>query len=81
MTLQVNIKKYPTKKKFKEAVLNDPTKVFLNDPSIFQNATGFVSDIMTYRDSITVTNHPKRSWFAEVKIAKRGKYKGQIVVR
>ena len=81
MTYIANPSKYPSKKKLKEAIKEDPTKVYLEDPSIVGNFSGMVSDIMKHKSPITVTNHPKRSWFAEIKIADKGKYKGQIVVK
>jgi hypothetical protein len=81
MPLIADPNKYPSKKKFKEAVKEDPSKVFLNDPSIVGNSTGYVSEIIKHKNPFTVTNHPKRTWFAEVKISERGKYKGQIVVK
>ena len=67
------ISTHKTKKAFKEAVKEDPTKVYLSDPSIFPGAmSGMVSEILKVKDSVTVTNHPKRSWFAEVKNGKKG---------
>jgi hypothetical protein len=68
-----HISTHKTKKALKEAVKEDPTQVFLNDPSIFPGAiSGSVAHIMSQRDSITVTNHPKRSWFAQIKNTKNG---------
>ena len=81
MTYIANPKKYPTKKSLKEAIKEDPSKVYLDDPSIVGNFSGMVSDIMKHKDPITVTNHPKRSWFAEIKTVKRGLLKGKIICR
>lgn len=72
---------YPTKKSLKEAIKTDPTKVYLTDPSIINSVSGSVAEILEQKNPITVTNHPKRSWFAEIKIADKGKYKGQIVCK
>lgn len=64
------ITKIPTKKAFKEVVKAEPNNVWLEDPSIYDPMSGYVSDLlkeMPY-DGVTVTNHPKRSWFARVYI-------------
>lgn len=66
---------YPTKKAFKEAVAADPSAVFVEDPSIFDPWSGSVGRHLRQRGPFTVTNHPKRSWFAEVKLAKNGTVK------
>lgn len=70
MTLIVQ---YKTKKAFKEAVKDDPTKVYIEAPGLHSPAEeGFLSEVMKINDHITVTNHPKRSWFASVKNGKKG---------
>lgn len=66
---------FKTKKAFKEAVDTNSSDVFLRDPSLFYPTSGSVSEIMKKESLITVTNHPKRSWFAEVK-----KVNGEIKV-
>lgn len=73
--------KYKTKKSLKEAIKNDPNKVHLIDPSFINAVSGTVPKILEQKNPFQVTNHPKRSWFAEVTIALKGKYKDQIVVR
>lgn len=55
-----------TKKAFKEAVKENPLAVYVEDPSIFDPVTGNVRDVARKKGSFTVTNHPKRSWFAMV---------------
>lgn len=65
-----------TKKAFKEAVKTGE-KVYLDDLSIFNPISGFLEDVMAEREEITVTNHPKRSWFARVRKSKRT---GRIIV-
>lgn len=66
-----HITSIPTKKAFKEAVLANKT-VYLDDPSIFGPVSGTLEHIFkTLGETIqypyiTVTNHPKRSWFARV---------------
>lgn len=77
MTHIVNPKDYPSKKAFKEAVEKDQSKVYCYDPSIFGGAvSGNPVDILHKTGKpFTVTNHPKRSWFAEVKNGKDGKVK------
>lgn len=69
---------FPTKKSFKAAVANgeDP---WLSDPSIFDPCSGRVSEVVrTPADHVTVTNHPKRSWFASVEMNTKTR---QIVVK
>lgn len=64
------IVQYPTKKAFKEAVAADPRAVSVEDPSLMPSwckyGPSFTLDTLRVGDSITVTNHPKRSWFAQV---------------
>lgn len=69
--LMTMIVQYPTKKAFKEAVAADPSAVGLEDPAMMTerlqyNCRRFPITLMKHGDSITVTNHPKRSWFAAV---------------
>jgi hypothetical protein len=67
MTHIANASLYPTKKAFKLAV-SEGKDPYLEDPSIFgNNLSGRLQDIMQQTGMITVTNHPKRSWFACVK--------------
>lgn len=62
-----HIVNYQTKKAFKEAVLANPSMVWCEDPSIFSGSySGFVVDVLRVKGEFTVTNHPKRSWFARV---------------
>ena len=57
---------FPTKKSFKESVARGDNP-FCEDPSIFPDAcSGLVSEILAQKQYFTVTNHPKRSWFAQV---------------
>ena len=68
-----HIVNYPTKKAFKEAVETLNGMVYCNDPSIFAGScSGTVKYILEQKAYFTVTNHPKRSWFAEVSL-KNGK--------
>ena len=80
-----HISQFKTKKAFKDAVALSqeldntgqalgPT-VYLDDASMFSPISGSVFDIMQKVDMITVTNHPKRSWFACVKRAPNGNIK------
>lgn len=62
-----HIANYPTKKAFKEAVKANPEKVYLDDPSMFDPVSGSVAVVMARKGMVTVTNHPKRSWFACIK--------------
>lgn len=72
MTCIVN---YPTKKAFKEAVIAREGRVALTDPSFVASFSGSLREYMETRASCTVTNHPKRSWFASVKKDGKGGYK------
>lgn len=73
--------RFKTKKALKEAI-ESGASVFLNDPSVFDPVSGQYDHILETmeargRSSFVVTNHPKRSWFAEVTRNRDGK----IVVR
>jgi hypothetical protein len=58
--------RYPSKKAFKEAVTANPEAVYVDDPSLFDPCSGSVAHILERHGSFTVTNHPKRSWYAAV---------------
>lgn len=63
------IANYKTKKQFREAVEKDASNVLIIDPSIYQPVNGgqpFPVSALESDDKIYVTNHPKRSWYAEV---------------
>lgn len=57
---------YPSKKAFREAVATDPSTVRIEDPSII-NPRSYTIDQLKEGEVIFVTNHPRRSWFANVK--------------
>lgn len=71
-----HISKSSTKKDFKDSVDHNADNVYLSDPSMFDPCSGYLPKILEKKGSITVTNHPKRSWFAAVDI-----HKGKIRVR
>lgn len=78
MTHIVSPFSYKTKKAFKEAIKNgdDP---YLADPSIVNPQSGRISELVTDETIVIfVTNHPKRSWFANLRLDART---GKIVVR
>lgn len=58
--------KFPTKKAFKEAVKVDAKAVYVTDPSIIGAVSGSVEYVATTLEYFTVTNHPKRSWYAAI---------------
>ena len=62
MTCIVN---YKTKKALREAIADDPANVWIDDPSIFEPRY-FNAAAMNYPSTEVVTNHPKRSWFAQI---------------
>lgn len=65
MTCIVDAHRYPTKKRFKEMIAQSPGSVWIEDPSIFNPWTKTAVDIVR-GEEVVVTNHPKRSWFAQV---------------
>lgn len=69
-----HIVNYSTKKAFKEAVEKDESRVYCDDPSMFGAVwAGSPRFILNQTGkAFTVTNHPKRSWFAEVILTKDG---------
>lgn len=76
MTHIVSPDRYPTKKKFLEAVRRDPSRVTVYDPAIVSPESGRLDAVLSIKKSIVVTNHPKRSWFAEVRLTDRGEIRG-----
>ena len=64
MTCIVSPKRYPTKKAFREAALAGD-KIWIEDPSFFNPRYFFSDDIPPGRTEV-VTNHPKRSWYAQI---------------
>lgn len=75
MTHIVSTSRYPSKKAFREAVAAKAGAVYCDDPSIFNPCSGTVAEILSSRANFTVTNHPKRSWFASVAKARDGTIK------
>lgn len=57
---------FDTKRAFRYAVGQHPHQVFVKNPAPFEPFYGSLSHAMRTREMITVTNHPKRSWFAQV---------------
>lgn len=66
---------YATKKAFREAVLARDGRVALTDPSYVDPFYGTLREYLERRGNCTVTNHPKRSWYASVKADGKGGYK------
>lgn len=60
----VSPSRFPTKKALKEALLAGKS-VDIEDPSVFNPRYFFAAD-MAVGQRETVTNHPKRSWFAAI---------------
>lgn len=60
------IVQYKTKIEFRKAVQARVTSVLIEDPSIFAPFSGRLVDYMKTYKTCVVTNHPKRSWYAEV---------------
>jgi len=66
MVCIVNNEWYPTKKRLKEVIETTDKEVAIEDPS-FVNPRSFFSDEIKDGESVAVTNHPKRSYFATIK--------------
>jgi hypothetical protein len=66
MTCIVNPKLYPTKKALRLWVLKDPEVVIIENPSIFTTLNYFPASSIGPGQEFVVTNHPRRSWFAQV---------------
>jgi hypothetical protein len=56
---------FKSKKQLKEAMLESPESVYFRDPSIF-NPRSYRGDEIPSGVSFVCTNHPKRSWFAQI---------------
>ena len=61
-----SIVNFKTKKDFKQA-LNNNELILMENPSMFAPFTGILQEYMKDNKLETFTNHPKRSWFAQVK--------------
>lgn len=72
MTHIVSPDRFKSKKAFKEAVKANPHAVDVDDPSLFSPVSGSVAFVASRQREFTVTNHPKRTWFARVFINSRG---------
>jgi len=66
-----HITDFKTKKSFKEA-LDEGQDPFVFDPSIINPVSGPVSSVLSRKGSFTITNHPRRSWCAEVSLDELG---------
>lgn len=68
------IVQFPTKKALKEMAASEPALVHVQDPSFFDKPYGeyFRLDVMKVGSKIVVTNHPKRSWFAQIERTDKG---------
>jgi hypothetical protein len=66
MTCIVSPQSYPTKKALRLWVLKDPDCVTIHNPSMFTTLTSFSANQIGPGQEYTVTNHPRRSWFAQV---------------
>jgi hypothetical protein len=55
----------PSKKALRERIATAPERVYITDPSIFKPRY-FTASEMTIGQREVVTNHPKRSWFAQI---------------
>jgi len=76
MTCIANAEKYKTKKSFLEAIKTQGAdKVRIEDPSIVAPFYGTVAQYMANHKSMTVTNHPKRSWYAAIELKADGTLK------
>lgn len=65
------IVKFPTKKALRDAIAEGKTNFWIEDPSIFDPRV-FTPTEMQIGESVVVTNHLKRSWFAKIARTKNG---------
>jgi len=65
MTCIVSPHHFPTKKALRLWVMKDPELVEIVDPSIV-SPRRFIASHLKLGEEVVVTNHPKRSWFAQV---------------
>ena len=77
MTCIVEANQYPSKKALKEAI-EAGKEVIIRDPSV---VAPFHGPLLQHPDinglcGITITNHPKRSWFAAVRTSL-----GRVIVK
>ena len=79
---------FKSKKAFKEAMVSeerDNIYVCLPNPvTPFSNTTFTLDEIKQMvldGDIVTITNHPKRSWYGQFKVMKSGKNKGKMVLK
>jgi len=81
MTCIVSPQHFPTKKALKQRIeeINNSEwitpAVWIEDPSIV-NPRAFFATNMKEGEEVVVTNHPKRSWFAQV-----GRKGGKLYVK
>jgi len=72
MTMIVN---FPTKKALKEAAANN-TPIVVKDPALMPEwrkyGETFTAQLLPLGAGVCVTNHPKRSWFAEIRQTTKG---------
>ena len=73
----MHITEFQTKKAFIAAVESHGF-VYLTDPTCVDPASGYLEHVLDIKNSITVTNHPKRSWYAAVS---RNLKTGAIIIK
>ena len=60
---------FPSKKSVRLWVQQDPESVLIRDPAIVNprsNGSWFSANSLRAGESVLVTNHPKRTWFAKI---------------
>lgn len=62
---------FASKKALREALKSGNENFWITDPSIFNPRT-FRPGEMSLGEKVVVTNHPKRSWFAEIRRTEKG---------
>lgn len=70
----MHISHFKTKKEFKEAISTNPKMVWLDDPAVIGAVSGYANEVVKEGGIVFVTNHPKRSWYAQV-TRREGRYK------
>lgn len=65
-----------TKKELKKLLEVNPSAVWLEDPSVFEpNPFAGPASRLPVGQRVVVTNHPRRTWFAEIERRPDGSFK------
>lgn len=68
------IEGYTSKGELKRHIAQGANPIVFN-PSVFNEQNGPLASLVKPGDSVVVTNHPKRSWFAKITRKQDGSFK------